>query len=421
MALPDSNISVAMVREELRAATNNVGQLCIHPNINMWSKWKPIVHSTYSVITASQLKFANYGLNLNTVANSTDFAQVVNKNWGYSRPFGGANSPYRLGDFRNYYHTALAPMTIQDKEPITVYKATTPNKTFGVAINVGDVNDTQSGIGIQDLDGKDFSGKSISNHYFGLVIEVTSMANVTTNWIITSDKTLLMGGSTIEVDLTQEPFALLGATYKLNYILSYNKFTTPVTLGEAGGNRYLPIPSPYSREGGISVLGKNQRTLIVNPGISFGDNLSFLPKYVSRYRTLSSATLINMYNTTDEVYFPTNRELYIGFEVSGSGTIPSGDWFLTANINHVENPFTLLVPVSAYTSTGTKITSSYTITQPTVLFFGADDIMNMTNLGTIISSVTQGNRIHPSISLHKRANLVTEHIRTTSLKIKTLT
>lgn len=411
-------VNTSDVNNALNANTHNVGDLCMHHNINMWSKWKPIVHSTYSGITASQLKYANYGLNLNTVANSTDFTQVVNKNWGYSRPY---NSPKRLGDFRHYYHTALAPMTIQDKEPITVYKATTPNKTFGVAINAGDVNDTQAGIGIQDLDGQDFSGKSISNHYFGLVIEVTSATNVTTNWIVTSDKTLLDGGDAIEVDLMQSPFTLLGATYKLNYILSYNKFTTPVTLGAAGGNSYLPIPSPYSPEGGINVLGKNQRTLIVKPGASFGENLSFLPKYVSRYRTLSNAELISTYNTTDEVYFPTNRELYIGFEILGSGTIPSGDWFLTANINHVENPFTLLVPVSAYTSTGTKITSSYTITEPTVLFFGADDIMNRTNSGTIISSVTQGNRIHPSISLHKRANMVTEHIRSTSLKIKTLT
>lgn len=38
MALPNTNLSVAMVRKELGAATNNVEQLCIHPNINMWSK-----------------------------------------------------------------------------------------------------------------------------------------------------------------------------------------------------------------------------------------------------------------------------------------------------------------------------------------------------------------------------------------------
>ena len=40
MALP-SNISVAMVKAELGASTNDVGQLCIHPNIN-GGKWKPV-------------------------------------------------------------------------------------------------------------------------------------------------------------------------------------------------------------------------------------------------------------------------------------------------------------------------------------------------------------------------------------------
>ena len=38
MALPKSNASVAMVKSELGAATNKVGQLCIHPNVNKWSK-----------------------------------------------------------------------------------------------------------------------------------------------------------------------------------------------------------------------------------------------------------------------------------------------------------------------------------------------------------------------------------------------
>ena len=41
MALPDSNISVAMVRKELGAATNDVGRLCIHPNVNMMAINKP--------------------------------------------------------------------------------------------------------------------------------------------------------------------------------------------------------------------------------------------------------------------------------------------------------------------------------------------------------------------------------------------
>ena len=43
MALPNSNLEIGMVRGALGAATNNVGQLCIHPNVNKWSKRKPFV------------------------------------------------------------------------------------------------------------------------------------------------------------------------------------------------------------------------------------------------------------------------------------------------------------------------------------------------------------------------------------------
>ena len=57
MALPDSNISVAMVKAELGASTNNVGQLCIHPNINKWSKWKPV--SFNKVTPTNRRRFTN--------------------------------------------------------------------------------------------------------------------------------------------------------------------------------------------------------------------------------------------------------------------------------------------------------------------------------------------------------------------------
>jgi hypothetical protein len=114
MALPNTNISVAMVKAELSASTNDVGQLCIHPNVNMWSKWKPIRHSSIEPITQAQLEAHNYGIAWNSYAN-IDAVKLAYENrddvLNYNKPRGGLyNEPYRLTDFINYEKTAIIPI-----------------------------------------------------------------------------------------------------------------------------------------------------------------------------------------------------------------------------------------------------------------------------------------------------------------------
>ena len=114
MALPNSNISVSMVRKELGAATNDVGQLCTHPNVNMWSKWKPIRHSSIEPITQAQLEAHNYGIAWNSYAN-IDAIKLAYENreavLNYNKPRGGLyNEPYRLTDFINYEKNAIIPI-----------------------------------------------------------------------------------------------------------------------------------------------------------------------------------------------------------------------------------------------------------------------------------------------------------------------
>ena len=104
MALPNTNISVAMVKAELGASTNDVGRLCIHPNINKWSKWKPVKHNSLVPITRAQLASVNFGLK--PPDRKTDYTEVMDVKWGYQKPTGGLLSPYRLTDFINYNKTA---------------------------------------------------------------------------------------------------------------------------------------------------------------------------------------------------------------------------------------------------------------------------------------------------------------------------
>lgn len=109
MALPTTNITTTIVRNELGAATNNVGQLCTHPNINMWSKRKPVRDSRLSIPVneVGRGSAQDYGLNIPAYQGDDSLLTT------YVRPTGGSMSPYRLGDFRGYEHNAGIPVIIQ--------------------------------------------------------------------------------------------------------------------------------------------------------------------------------------------------------------------------------------------------------------------------------------------------------------------
>lgn len=115
MALPSTGLSMSMVEREVGTYTNYLSSLCLSPNINPASKYKPVDFPTTSGITETQRKTTNYGLGLtstNTNLYSNNLADLYNiatttNDYYYHRPKGGSSSPYRLGDYRQYNHNAL--------------------------------------------------------------------------------------------------------------------------------------------------------------------------------------------------------------------------------------------------------------------------------------------------------------------------
>jgi len=102
MALPNTNLSVAMVKAELGASTNDVGQLCIHPNINKWSRYKPYNMPYVSLRDGSnRIEHPTLGAILPMTQNQSVLS-IKDDSWIYDKPLGGASSPYRLEDFGGY-------------------------------------------------------------------------------------------------------------------------------------------------------------------------------------------------------------------------------------------------------------------------------------------------------------------------------
>ena len=225
MALPDSNISVAMVKAELGASTNDVGQLCIHPNINKWSKWKPVQFNSINPITQAQLASINFGITPPTPL--TDYTLVMDVKWGYSKPTGGLSSPYRLTDFINYDKTAEPIAYVQ--EELYIDKSIITSREISLLMNI---SGTDFLIGLSDFIG------DVGAYYYGAVIEER-----TNRYIITSDKTLANGGSSFTLDFTQAPFDTLREDYTIRHLLISRPSTTIQTLGSFGAAYYMPIPT----------------------------------------------------------------------------------------------------------------------------------------------------------------------------------
>lgn len=107
MALPNTGISTSLVKTAIGTATNDVGSLCTHPNINKWSGWKPVRSNKLTGLTQSDIESAGYGIYR---VNEAQFPWE----FGYNKPRGGSyNEFYRLGDFRNYNHQAGFPVQIE--------------------------------------------------------------------------------------------------------------------------------------------------------------------------------------------------------------------------------------------------------------------------------------------------------------------
>ena len=101
MALGTTNISTTLVGTTLGTSSRDVGTLCTHSAINKWSKFKPVNLPQVVGVDETQLKAINYGL---TFPRTNVFNVIATQKWTYDKPTGGAASPYRLGDFRQYHH-----------------------------------------------------------------------------------------------------------------------------------------------------------------------------------------------------------------------------------------------------------------------------------------------------------------------------
>lgn len=108
----------ADVRYVLGAASADTGTLCRHPNINMWSKHKPVrfpdleKNNDWKGNTVDVGNGHIYGL-YRPASGGSPIEEIAEQPIEYLRPTGGMESVYRITDFNGYNHHCKCPWKIE--------------------------------------------------------------------------------------------------------------------------------------------------------------------------------------------------------------------------------------------------------------------------------------------------------------------
>lgn len=158
MALSTTNINTTAVKNELGESSNNIRVLATSDNINMFSKKKPLYSENTNSAEWYKGYYSDYGIEIpNYIQGGTS------QNWTYKKPTGGSTSPYKLGHFRGYHHTATAPI-LQGIQSININRFFTSTSSFTLLTNLG--SDYQIGVN----DGLIIGPTALSNYYLGAEI-----------------------------------------------------------------------------------------------------------------------------------------------------------------------------------------------------------------------------------------------------------
>jgi len=131
-------VGFASIHSAVGAASNDLASLCTSVNINKYAKNHPFVYPAVGFVSLATQQTAaasvDFGLIPTYFVDLASFRSGFTTAWGYTKPTGGANSPYRAGDFRNYISTArtIEEWGLSNNTPTSLFAP------FGVHLDVGD-------------------------------------------------------------------------------------------------------------------------------------------------------------------------------------------------------------------------------------------------------------------------------------------
>lgn len=221
MALQTTGISISAVKTALGASSNKLSDLCKHPNINKWSKYKPISlpYITTDGITDWYLgSDGKCGMTIPVytyegaiTAPGTFLYDLKNHsvNWTYNPPTGGVLSPYRLGDFRGYNQDAIHPISVDESASIFL---NSPGDWFRLFVGMEITPGNSSNLSLEDIE---HNSIPMSDFYLGVMLH-----KYDNYYAATASYTLGQGDYYVQFDNMSGAIGDWTASY---FLLSYSK------------------------------------------------------------------------------------------------------------------------------------------------------------------------------------------------------
>lgn len=230
--LGTKNITTTLVRNTLGEDNNDVGLLCKSSKINMFSKRKPVRDSRDFLAFADVGVADNYGI---VVPDWNGGNQV----WTYNHPRGGSREPYRIGDFRQYYHEAGIPFRMTDYDGYIHYAEHSKQLTItGIATPGGNatgiaISDVLTGyyfaVQLKNLNNDVVWGTASSPDTSGIVIDFTAVPFLNNdNWLNTTIEIKAFLSSVQKSFADSEPSAV--SKKALHYDATYNIVTQTLSV-----------------------------------------------------------------------------------------------------------------------------------------------------------------------------------------------
>jgi len=301
MALGTTNITTTLVGNTIGVASRDVGTLCSSSLINKWSKYKPVIYpaiTTDGITNWWKAVDGSCGLSIPEYLNIDNLLTAITNGaiWNYNKPTGGSSSPYRLGDFRGYEHSASKPyknITI----PSSAYNGLTGSQIGASIIVPNDSSNIE--LRISDLD-------TIKDCYLGLYI-----TNGTYSQWMTSTLSISNGSASISMPIYGIP---TGTYYAYPFLCSISKAIN----GDAGGAVFYPFDGVDRKQ---IVIKNNPITVSITALWRGLDPNSDVVEYTVTINNESGDTL-NLLNCTTKLKFSNNS--YESLLVSGESQTDHG-------------------------------------------------------------------------------------------------
>lgn len=387
MALPKNGLSFPLIARELGILFNwdepptlYLSELCLHPNINKWSRWKPVIFKQVNRLTDAQLATTNFGLQ--PPDPTTRYDLVVNKRWEYNRPNGTVHEPFRASDFNYYDRNAGSIANVMSDRRVNTSDITKLQIALPMNITGSDTM-----IGLNDFI------DDVGSYYYGVVFE--SGLNYAVKHIKTATLDLENKGNSFEVSMNEAPFNTLQINpIKLYHVLVSESVPTMTTLGGTSRN-YISIPSDSNNISEITLTTGTAGDYAIDfthIGTSIGTMQDIQP-----YLTIDAPSFQTSGNIFFKVELVNSKDKSANLAVSNLKISAQPNFF---GQGYTENSVLL-------DSGGTPITSiTIPAGQTRVVYVGANNLVNRDN--SAIATPPIGTEVSSSIKLLKGTDRIAE-------------